>query len=305
MKEFRLLKYRIDLISVALVLTALGIQLTAFAFSWPWYTFFLIILLVRQVNLIEHNHAHLGIFEQRSLNEILGFLCFYSNGTPYEFYKVHHVQNHHAYNQQFGEGDSDWSSMFGFKGTHFPDIPIGRFYYVVTFPILTICHSLIFVFRNPGTKILRRFVRTMILFTVASAALIYIDVWSFLFFFAIPWVVVYFGLGDNNYSHHHGCKMTNDFDSSNTFLSLPYKALGFHIGCHVAHHIRPDLHWSLLPEYQETIKDKIPQENYRPYQPGSDPIVAATPPVPGAQANVGEIPSLAGSSKRDVPSKVQ
>ena len=266
MKESHVLKYRIDIISIAIVIFALSVQFTAFWLALPWYTFFLILLLVRQVNLVEHNHAHLGIFNSRFLNETFGFICFLSNGTPYEFYIVHHVQNHHAYNQKFDAVEQDWSSMYGFSTAHYPDQPISKLYYFLTFPVITICHSLIHILRMPGSRIFRRFIRTVLLVSIFCAVMIAIDPLSFLFFFFLPWVVVYFGLGDNNYAHHHGCKMNNEFDSSNTFLRLPYQSIGFYIGYHVAHHIKPDLHWSLLPQYHKTIKDDIPEENYRPYK---------------------------------------
>ena len=263
MKDFRVLRYRIDIISIAFVLLALGVQFTAYWLALPWYTLFLILVLIRQVNLVEHNHAHLGVFHSRFLNETLGFMCFISNGTPYEFYIVHHVQNHHAYNQKFEEVEKDWSSMYGFSTAHYPDRPIGQFYYFLSFPIITICHSLIHILRRPDSSIFRRFVRTMALFAIFCTVLIAIDPISFLFFFFLPWLVVYFGLGDNNYAHHYGCKMTNPYDSSNTFLQLQYQAVGLYIGYHVAHHIKPDLHWSKLPEYHRSIQDKIPEENFR------------------------------------------
>ena len=69
MKESRVLRYRIDLISIAFVFLALGVQFTAFWLALPWYTFFLILILVRQVNLVEHNHAHLTLFNNKFLNE--------------------------------------------------------------------------------------------------------------------------------------------------------------------------------------------------------------------------------------------
>jgi len=265
-KEFRVLRYRIDIFSIVAVLLALGVQLTAIWMALPWYTVFLILLLVRQVNLVEHNHAHLNIFYNKFLNETLGFICFLSNGTPYQFYTVHHVQNHHAYNQRFDDTEQDWSSMFGFSTSRYPDQPVGQLYYFLSFPIITICHSLIYILRRPDSPIFKRFVRTMVVFSICCAALIAINPMGFVFFFVLPWIVVSFGLGDNNYNHHHGCKMTNEYDSSNVFVTVPYRWLGFHIGYHVAHHIKPDLHWSKLPEYHESIKSNIPTENYRPHK---------------------------------------
>jgi fatty acid desaturase/nitrite reductase/ring-hydroxylating ferredoxin subunit len=265
--ESRVLRYPIDIISVITVLAAVSVQIGAFAMGWPWYTMFLIVVLMRQTHLVEHNHSHLSIFHQSFLNEILGFLCFLCNSTPFEFYKVHHVRNHHAYNQRFDGDEQDWSSIFGFTTAHYPDKPVSRLYYVLSFPVLTICQSLIDVLRAPDSRMFRRFCRSTAMFVTASAILIYLDPLSFLFFFFIPWIIVTFGLGNNNYSHHHGCALSNPYNASNVFTDALYQSLGFYIGYHVEHHIRPDLHWSLLPDYHENIKQYIPAENYRPNQP--------------------------------------
>lgn len=270
MSESRILRYPIDIISVITVLVAVSVQIGAFAMGWPWYTMFLIILLMRQTHLVEHNHAHLSIFKQSFLNETLGFLCFLCNSTPFEFYKVHHVRNHHAYNQRFDEEEQDWSSLFGFTTAHYPDKPVSRLYYVLSFPVLTICQSLIDVLRAPDSRMFRRFSRSLSLFVATCAILIYLDPLSFLFFFFLPWIIVTFGLGNNNYSHHQGCALSNPYNASNVFTDVLYQSLGFYIGYHVEHHIRPDLHWSLLPDYHESIKQYIPAENYRPNRPDTE-----------------------------------
>ena len=266
MRNLRLFRYPIDAVSVLFVVLALGVQLTAFAFGWPWYSFFLILMLLRQVNLVEHNHSHLRIFCQRFLNELLGWICFLSNGVPLEFYEIHHVRNHHAFNQKFDESEQDWSSLYGFSGTRFPDRPVGRAYYTLSFPVITICHCLLEIVRAPGSRMFWRYLRSAGLITAASAVLIAIDPWRFLLFFFLPWTVVTFALGINSYDHHCGCELSNPYNSANVRLRLLHRFLGFNIGYHVAHHIRPALHWSRVPCFHETIKANIPPENYRPHR---------------------------------------
>lgn len=73
-------------------------------------------------------------------------------------------------------------------------------------------------------------------------------------FFLIPWVVLLFGMGSNNYDRHIRCKLTNSYDSANNFLDLYYTVLSFNEGYHVAHHMNPGLHWSLLPRYHEVVE---------------------------------------------------
>jgi beta-carotene hydroxylase len=257
-----MLRYRADALSVASVVLVLGLQITGVLMNWPAYAVVAILVLVRLVNLVEHNHAHIPIFHRASLNELLGWMCFLSNGVPLEFYEVHHVRNHHRFNQKVGATEHDWSSLYDFAGAHYPDKPVGLAYYVLTFPIITSCHCLLAILRAPGSKMFRRFVRSVAVVALCSAALLWLHPWKFALFCALPWAVVSFAMGRNNYSHHVGCAMTTAYDSANVNLRPYSRLFGFNIGYHVAHHLRPGLHWSLLPGLHETIARNIPADHY-------------------------------------------
>jgi len=257
-----MLRYRADALSVASVVIVLGLQTSGVVMNWPAYVVVAILPLVRLVNLVEHNHAHLPVFYREALNELLGWMCFLSNGVPLEFYVVHHVRNHHRFNQRVGATQQDWSSLYAFAGARYPDKPVGLGYYVLTFPIITTCHSLLAILRAPGSKMFRRFIRSIAVVALCFGGLLWLHPWKFLLFFFLPWVVVIFAMGRNNYSHHVGCAMTTDYDSASVNLRAYSRLLGFNIGYHVAHHIRPGLHWSLLPGFHETIARNIPAEQY-------------------------------------------
>lgn len=279
MRKSRILRYRVDIVSVVMVSMVLGLQLAALLLDWSWLLAVPMIVLLRQVNLVEHNHAHLKIFHEPILNDAFGWLCFMSNGVPLEFYEVHHVRNHHCHNND----DQDWSSLFGFRGCRYPDKPISRAYYILSFPLLTICHSLIALVRDPGSKVFRRFLRSVGVVAVGSVALLLVDPGGFMAFFAVPWVVVYFGLGMMNFRHHHGCDFNRPVTSCNVMTGAPFGWLGFNIGYHVSHHLKPGLHWSRLSEYHEGIREQIPTERFRPTPPAT---LEPSRPVDGVGAVV-------------------
>ena len=84
------------------------------------------------------------------------------------------------------------------------------------------------------------------------------------------WIIIFFGLGMTNFRHHYGCKFTNPYDSSNIMSGPPFGILGFNIGYHVSHHIKPALHWSLLPIHHESIKNEILRGKAAPSHSESD-----------------------------------
>lgn len=259
----RILRYKIDIIAVFTVLLTVSLQLCGVLFIWPWYLLFPFVLLVRQATIIQHNHAHLKIFHSRFLNELIGRLCSLSNGVLPEFYELHHVRNHHRFNQRFVGEKQDWSSLYAFKGTRFPDQPVGQFYYVLTFPFIALSYCVIELARSPGTLIFRRFRNTVVLAIPILSWLIWMNAWHFFLFFIIPWTVIGFGLGYNNYGTHHGCKYKGRFDVAIDDLAIPFRFPGYNQGYHLEHHLKPSLHWSLLPSFHETIKTQIPPRNIR------------------------------------------
>jgi len=249
----RILRYPIDIISVSIVLGALALQLAGLWRHWPWYTVFPVLFLVREVNLIEHNHMHLTIFRSRALNAVFGWLCHLSNGVPFDSYKLHHVSNHHRYNNKFDASGRDWSSLYGFGGTRYPDKPIGRFYYMLSFPFLAHGECLLWFLRSPTSRPAKGFFISMVIAIPVMAFLFWLNPAGFAIFFVVPWTVMLYGMANNNYDQHHGCKMTNAYDAANNFVGFYYTKLSFNVGLHVAHHLKPSLHWSRLPQYHEAI----------------------------------------------------
>ena len=52
-----------------------------------------------------------------------------------------------------------------------------------------------------------------------------------------------------NYFQHDGCDETHEFNHSRNFTGSWFNWFMFNNGYHGAHHMKPNLHWSLLPEF--------------------------------------------------------
>jgi fatty acid desaturase len=254
-----ILRYRVDLISVLVVFLALGVQFAAYHFSWPWYAEIGVLLLMRQAQLVEHNHAHLPIFKNHWLNEFFGWGLFLNGGIPLEMYRYQHVKVHHGF---FGTSQ-DWTSPFNYQGCKSPNKPVNLFYYLATYSLLSICESVNFFVRNPHRRSSKNFFLSVLVAFTAMAALCINDPKNFLLFYGITWALCSIGIAANNWSHHSECEMDSIYTSCNVNLLSRCRFLGFNIGYHSAHHWHPSLHWIKLPEFHKKhLAKHIPEKFY-------------------------------------------
>lgn len=271
-----LFRYRIDVFSVLTVVATFALQLAGYFFAWPWYLIIILPIAIRGLHLVEHNHAHLKIFRQNLLNQVLDWIFFISNGVPVECYEMHHVHNHHRFAQEYSDEHRDWSSTFAFENTRYPDKPMGRLYYCLTYAPLAWLHCWIEVLRRPGTRMFKRFIISFTLCMGISITLVILNPVQYALWFGFPWALAYIGMANANYDHHRDCKHTTPYNSARDNLSYTFRSFGFNIGYHIEHHMKPTLHWSLLPDLHERIKEQIPAENYY-VMPFSRPPAPAPP----------------------------
>jgi fatty acid desaturase len=83
-----------------------------------------------------------------------------------------------------------------------------------------------------------------------------------LFVFAIPMVAGYVITCWHTYCHHAGLDTQNPYEASHNIMHRSYNILTGNLGYHTAHHVKPKLHWSKLPEFHATIADRIPDHLY-------------------------------------------
>ena len=258
--DVRLLRYRIDRVSL---IAALAIT------AWQFYVYFtspniggLLALLValRWLHIIEHNHVHSMMFVGRRLNDLIGGVMSIGTGVPVELYRIHHVETHHA----FENGPQDWTSPFSFSSAQRPDRPVNVVKYVVTFGVRGWSRSLPIALRRAlGTD--NRVLPSLVLFIACSALLLARDPQAFVAAYAVPWLLYSFAAGWANWRHHDGCDFEGATQSANVDTRLFSRALGFNIGYHSMHHIYPELHWSLLREkFDESAFADVPADGDRP-----------------------------------------
>ena len=81
--------------------------------------------------------------------------------------------------------------------------------------------------------------------------------------FAIPMVAGYVITCWHTYCHHAGLDTQDPYRASHNILHRSYNILTGNLGFHTAHHVKPKLHWSRLPQFHATIADRIPADLYK------------------------------------------
>jgi len=100
--------------------------------------------------------------------------------------------------------------------------------------------------------------------TIALLSLMMFYNWfNALLIFAVPMIVGYVSTCWATYFHHAGLDTEDHFEASYNVMNKWYNIFTGNLGYHTAHHVKPGVHWSKLPEYHATIAHKIPAHLYR------------------------------------------
>jgi len=109
-----------------------------------------------------------------------------------------------------------------------------------------------------------KYLRYFLLMKLPLWGLIGIGLWlnplATVLIFLLPGVLTLLHSAWATYEHHSGLPLDGHHNASRNRTSPLYNALTGNLGLHTAHHKRPGLHWSLLPELHAEIEGEIPDE---------------------------------------------
>ena len=98
----------------------------------------------------------------------------------------------------------------------------------------------------------RQYAFEMVLVIAANVVLAVINWKCFLLFVLLPHQYAAWGIVGTNYFQHDGCDEEHPYNHSRNFTGKSLNWFLFNNGYHGAHHMKPNLHWSLYPEYHAT-----------------------------------------------------
>ena len=201
-----------------------------------------------------HHHQHVATFRQNLLNRLLELIYSFQTGVISNGWVLHHVLGHHLNYLDQEHDESRWKKKNG--------EPMGELRYGMSVSLTAYPRAF---------QVGRRFPRQQKVFlamgclTLGLLALFFYYNWvNALFVFALPMVISLYITGWHTYYHHAGLDAESDYEASYNITDWWHNRLTCNLGYHTAHHIRPALHWSKLPQFHRQIESKIPAHLYRP-----------------------------------------
>lgn len=245
------LRRKIDRAPLALVLTVGTAQFASYAlFRSPVAAMIAATVLFLpqfMVAMVVHNHAHAPMFRERSINRILEVLLYLETGMMTAKFHLHHNCGHHLFYTDPSRDPSTWVRKDGSS--------MGRLQYVARYFLGHTYHTIRLGREYP--LLLRRYYRAQVVALCAVAAVLVLNPVNGLILFIGPMFAVWLAFINATYDDHLDLHSKDDFAASHSKTNRLLNLLIFNNGYHLAHHVKPGVHWSELPAIHESIKDRI------------------------------------------------
>jgi fatty acid desaturase len=258
----KILRYTIDRYTVGFVVLLFGLQLCVWRWATPMVAVVLcapLLMLSMSSACVNHNHQHVNVFRSPWLNRLFELPLALQTGIgPYTWVLHHNLGHHLNYLQQRAEKSGvDESRWMRRDGTQ-----MGHIEYTLH---LFFTHQLD-VFRV-GRKHPRQY-RNYLLMRIPLWTLLGVLFWlnpvnTLIVFVAMPMLTLLHTCSAT-YLHHSGLETDDHLHASRNRLNKAYNLMSQNLGYHTAHHMRPGLHWSELPNYHAQIEAGIPEAYISP-----------------------------------------
>lgn len=201
---------------------------------------------------IVHNVIHVPIFYKNNINRVFQSILSLTYGHPVSAYVPGHNFSHHKYTQT--AKDAIRTSKARFSLNILNQI---TFFFLMSGSILRDEIRFAKKARLQRPIWFRQYILELILVFGIKIAALLINWKCFLLFMLLPHQYAAWGIVGTNFFQHDGCDEAHEFNHSRNFTGKWFNWLMFNNGYHGAHHMKPNLHWSLLPEFHA--------KNLRPY----------------------------------------
>jgi fatty acid desaturase len=210
--------------------------------------------------IIKHNQIHYPTFTSQGWNRVFEYFLSLSTGQSIAAIIPVHNERHHAHTQT--EQDFVRSSLVNFRQ---------NWLNLLVFPLAVVQlvhrHKSLDIarWRREHPDLYKRIQRERVAVILLVAVLVVLNWRATLVYLGIPWLFGHWGIVTINLLQHQDCDDASDYDHSRNITGRWINWLFLNNGFHTAHHLRPALHWSLLPEFHrlEVEANMRPDLNHR------------------------------------------
>jgi len=192
----------------------------------------------------KHNHTHCPTFHRRFFNRLMDFWLTLLTGCSTSGIRAAHQVRHHGSNQSPEDfvrcslvcEMPAWRALM----CYVPKVLLETWRYMKSDMRL-----------RKRVKLLKAVTQERLLLWVVMLFLVWHDTLRFLIFFGLPWLFGQWFLIAMNLPQHDGCDEASRWDHSRNVVGKWNNWIFLNNGYHTAHHEKPGLHWSLLPDWHD------------------------------------------------------
>lgn len=197
---------------------------------------------------IVHNTIHCPIFKSRALNRLFQVILSLCYGHMVSAFVPGHNFSHHRALQT--EKDVMRTDKLRFRWNFLNQL---FFFFAMSGDIMKGEFRYALRMRKEKPIWFRQYLLEAFIVLGAKVFLLYLDWEKALLYVWLPHLYAAWGIVGTNYWQHDGCDPNHRFNHSRNFLSPVLNYFAFNNGYHTLHHLRPGLHWSLLPEIHSRV----------------------------------------------------
>lgn len=244
--------------------------------GWVGSFVLLVFMMVYNIIVVSHLFTHVHWFESPLLNSLVSMLNSINIGQSVQAYQFTHVRNHHRFNNDpkgpdgktkdlsstfQGSDDYDHDSVFryAFLGAAGTLVNVGRELLTVTrlWRVGKQDKTLLSLASDYPAKRARelRQIRLDRIAHFLGIVLFFSISWKWTLLCYLPAFYLSLALVNvQNYYEHYGAAPGNRLTDSVSYYGRLYNLLTFNDGYHQEHHLRPQAHWTTMPEVRHKYR---------------------------------------------------
>lgn len=253
-----MLRYKADLRSVVFMILAAVVLVVMwqFGFDMPLYAFVPLyiaqLLLAVIVAVMVHNHQHLSMWTSKTMNYITDYWLTIFYGFPIFAWIPTHMGNHHVNVNT----EEDYTRTYKYSDKN-------NLLTLITYPSISgvsqqkpVKDFFFATYKRNKKRFFTQFLQ--IFFLIAFVAVTVILDWQkAILFVIIPQQISLYSVLIFNYVQHVHADESTKFNNSRNFVGKTLNFLLLNNGYHMAHHLYPKVHWSLLNQKHKEIEPNI------------------------------------------------